>query len=218
MQFRGTNIIEVPFYKTNYTIKFMKKIMVQNVQIKFFLLFITFFVHFRTAYGQKEVFIPKPINVKEYLQASTEAFYFIKKRAAIGIYQYRVTPQGNVDSVLCLGNLGKLADSVQIIAYKKYKFEKFSNKIKPIWFQEKFYCANKIFNTHGPVPHDYDCIMDQIELTKTIYEQELIEHFGYKFQNIYNGERKLVKDKKKKYYFLKNNIIYIEPTMSTSIN
>ncbi|MEA5406090.1 hypothetical protein VB776_24335 [Arcicella sp. DC2W] len=59
----------------------------------------------------------------------------------MAIYKFRVSSEGKVDSVICTGNVGKTADSLQIVEIKRLIFKPFSEQdINVIrWFQLKVY-------------------------------------------------------------------------------
>lgn len=90
----------------------------------------------------------------------------------IAIYKFRVSNEGKVDSVICTGNVGKTADSLQIIEFKKLAFKPFSkqdmNVIK--WFQLKVY-STYITNRTSKYLEELENTID------LLYAQETEDYF-----------------------------------------
>lgn len=89
----------------------------------------------------------------------------------IGIYKFRVSNYGSVDSLICKGNLGKYADSLQKIELKKLVFKPLKQN-SLVWFQIKVYSTR--------VTHESSKYLVGLEDTmEHLFEQEINDYFPY---------------------------------------
>ena len=93
-----------------------------------------------------------------------------EKCLGIGIYRFRVANYGRIDSVICLGNLGNKADSLQIAELKKLDFKRFTKHDILPWFQIKIYST---YVTHQSSKY-LKGLEDSMEF---LYEQEMKDYF-----------------------------------------
>ena len=120
--------------------------------------------------GQNEITMPELVNGWSVRNTIKLKCIQRDKCLGIGIYRFRVANYGRVDSVICLGNLGNKADSLQIIEFKKLDFKSFTKQDILSWFQLKIYST---YVTHQSSKY-LKGLEDSMEL---LYEQEIKDYF-----------------------------------------
>jgi hypothetical protein len=128
------------------------------------------FISYRTILGQSENTIPELINGQSIREILKLKCIQRENCLGIGVYKFRVANYGRVDSIIYSGNLGKYADSLQVIEFKKLNFKPFMKQDKEVWFQVK------VYSTY--VTHESSKYLTGLENTiDFLYKQEISDYF-----------------------------------------
>jgi hypothetical protein len=134
-------------------------------------------------FAQNDTQVPVLISGKKISDELKARYAPREKCCVIGVFLFKVEPNGSVDSVICKGTGGKPLDSLQTFEIKQLKFKPFTliQDVKTIqWFQIKIYGTSLTHNSP-------EYIRDIVHTFYDVFDQEKEDYFS-------NGKKFLIEN------------------------